>query len=80
VVIDAGADRIALTVVTLLGEAGSDRIAGAALIRGDARQAMARAVLGSLNRRLDGFFSGAASAEDDAETVSPVQNRERETR
>jgi hypothetical protein len=80
VVTEAGADRIAVTVVTLLTEAGSNRIAGAALIRGDARQAMARAVLGSLNRRLDGFFSGVATAPGDAETVSPVQNRERETR
>jgi hypothetical protein len=80
VVTEAGADRIAVTVVTLLTEAGSNRIAGAALIRGDARQAMARAVLGSLNRRLDGFFSGVATGPGDAETVSPVQNRERETR
>ena len=79
-VAEVGGDRVAVTVVTLLAEGGSDRIAGAALVRGDARQAMARAVLGSLNRRLDGLFSGAAGTPGDAESASAVQNRERETR
>ena len=52
-VTEVGGDRVAVTVVTLLTPGRVDRLAGAVLVRGDARQAMVRAVLAALNRRLE---------------------------
>jgi hypothetical protein len=77
---DVGADRLAVAVITLLTPAYTDRLPGVALVRGDARQAMARAVLGALNRRLDGFFSDGDPELDHAENPSSGHNREREER
>ena len=56
-VVEIGRDRIAVVVVTLVTQGRVDRLAGAAVVRGDARQAIARAVLGALNRRLDALIS-----------------------
>ena len=44
-VAEIGSDRVAVAVVTLLTPGQVDRLAGAVLVRGDARQAMVRAVL-----------------------------------
>jgi hypothetical protein len=52
-VTEVGSDRVAVAVVTLLTTGRVDRLAGAVLVRGDARQAMVRAVLAALNRRLE---------------------------
>jgi hypothetical protein len=75
-----GSDRFAVAVVTLLTTGYADRLPGIALVRGDARQAMARAVLGSLNRRLDGFFSDGRGQLGDAEGASTSHNRQSEER
>ena len=53
---DIGSDRLAIAVVTLLTPGQVDRLAGAALVRGDARQAMVRAVLSALNRRFESLL------------------------
>ncbi len=50
---EVGSDKVAIAVVTLLTPDRVDRLAGSALVRGDARQAMVRAVLAALNRRFD---------------------------
>ncbi len=59
-VTEIGSDRVALAVVTLLTPGRMDRLAGAVLVRGDARQAMVRAVLAALNRRLEALVPAAA--------------------
>ncbi|MFI5956531.1 hypothetical protein [Cryptosporangium sp. NPDC051539] len=60
---DIGSDKLAIAVVTLLTPGQVDRLAGAALVRGDARQAMVRAVLSALNRRFESLVPerGASS-------------------
>lgn len=61
---DIGSDRLAVAVVTLLTPGQVDRLAGVALVRGDARQAMVRAVLSALNRRFESLLpesSGTSS-------------------
>ena len=55
-VTEIGSDRVAVAVVTLLTPGRVDRLVGAALVRGDARQAMARAVLAALNRQLESLL------------------------
>ncbi len=57
-VAEIGSDRVAVAVVTLLTPGQVDRLAGAVLVRGDARQAMVRAVLAALNRRLEALVPG----------------------
>jgi hypothetical protein len=48
-----GRDRTALVSVTMLGGAGNDHLTGSAAVREDARQAVIRAVLDAVNRRLE---------------------------
>jgi hypothetical protein len=48
-----GSDRVGVVVVTLLSERGVDRVTGAALVRGDARETLVRATLDALNRRTE---------------------------
>lgn len=49
----AGRDRTALVVVTMLTGRGSERLSGASVVREDVRQAVIRAVLAAVNRRLE---------------------------
>lgn len=49
----AGEDRTALVVVTMLTERGSERLSGASVVREDVRQAVIRATLAAINRRLE---------------------------
>ncbi|HEV2087063.1 MAG TPA: hypothetical protein VGR21_02005, partial [Cryptosporangiaceae bacterium] len=58
---EVGSDKVAIAVVTLLTPDRVDRLAGSALVRGDARQAMVRAVLAALNRRFDTMVPDAGS-------------------
>jgi hypothetical protein len=48
-----GPDRTALVSVTMVSAAGTDRLSGSAVVRDDPRQAVIRAVLDSVNRRLE---------------------------
>jgi hypothetical protein len=75
-----GPDPLAVVVVTLVTVGHTDRLPGVAMVRGDARQAIMRAVLGALNRRLDGFLSDGGDESGDAETASTGHNRQREER
>jgi hypothetical protein len=67
-VAEIGSDRVAVAVVTLLTPGRVDRLAGAVLVRGDARQAMVRAVLAALNRRLEALLPAADVAGSVAES------------
>jgi hypothetical protein len=49
----SGRDRTALVSVTMVSGAGTDRLTGSAVVREDARQAVIRAVLDAVNRRLE---------------------------
>jgi hypothetical protein len=49
----SGRDRTALVSVTMVSAAGTDRLTGSAMVREDARQAVIRAVLDAVNRRLE---------------------------
>ena len=49
----AGEDRTALVVVTMLTARGSERLSGASVVREDVRQAVIRATLAAINRRLE---------------------------
>jgi hypothetical protein len=48
-----GRDRTVVVSLTMLGRAGSERLTGAAAVREDVRQAVIRATLDALNRRLE---------------------------
>jgi hypothetical protein len=48
-----GRDRTVVVAVTMLGRGGSERLTGAAAVREDVRQAVIRATLAALNRRLE---------------------------
>ncbi|HTR69472.1 MAG TPA: hypothetical protein VMH41_04525 [Mycobacteriales bacterium] len=48
-----GADRMALVSVTMVSSNGTDRLTGSAVVREDARQAVIRAALDAVNRRLE---------------------------
>jgi hypothetical protein len=48
-----GRDRTALVSVTMVSNSGADRLTGSAMVRQDARQAVIRAVLDAVNRRLE---------------------------
>lgn len=52
-VLGVGQDQVGIVIVTLLTEHGVDRLTGAALVRGDGREALVRATLDALNRRTD---------------------------
>lgn len=49
-------DAVATVVVSLLTRAGTQRYAGAALVAGDARQAVIRATLAAVNRRVERYL------------------------
>jgi hypothetical protein len=49
----AGHDRTALVVLTMLTDRGSERLSGASVVREDVRQAVIRAVLATVNRKLE---------------------------
>jgi hypothetical protein len=48
-----GADRTVVVALTMLSSRGSERLTGAASVREDVRQAVIRATLDALNRRLE---------------------------
>jgi hypothetical protein len=48
-----GADRMVIVALTMLSSRGTERLTGAAAVREDVRQAVIRATLDALNRRLE---------------------------
>ncbi len=54
-----GSERTVLVALTLLTARGSERLTGAAAVREDVRQAVIRATLDALNRRLEMILSEA---------------------
>jgi hypothetical protein len=48
-----GADRMVIVALTMLSTRGTERLTGAAAVREDVRQAVIRATLDALNRRLE---------------------------
>ena len=48
-----GRDRTALVAITMLSNAGGEKLTGAAVVREDARQAVIRATLDAVNRRVE---------------------------
>lgn len=48
-----GSDRTALVVVTMVTERATQRLSGASVVRDDVRQAVIRAVLAAVNRRVE---------------------------
>lgn len=54
-----GSDRVALVAVSLASSAGSERLTGAAVVRDDVRQAVIRATLDAVNRRMQALSGGA---------------------
>lgn len=53
-----GTLQTAVVVVTLVTELGGERLSGASVVRGDTRQAVVRATLSAVNRRLEGLSAG----------------------
>lgn len=51
--------RTALVVVTLLTDRSGERLSGASVVREDVRQAVIRATLASVNRRVEAYLPGA---------------------
>jgi hypothetical protein len=51
-----GQERTALVSVTMVSSTGTDRLTGSAVVREDARQAVIRAALDAVNRRLEPFL------------------------
>ena len=49
----AGTDQTALVVITMLTGRSTQRLSGASVVREDTRQAVIRAVLAALNRRME---------------------------
>jgi hypothetical protein len=49
----SGPERMALVSVTMVSTGGTDRLTGSAVVREDARQAVIRAALDAVNRRLE---------------------------
>jgi hypothetical protein len=49
----AGADQTALVVITMLTGRSTERLSGASVVREDTREAVIRAVLAALNRRME---------------------------
>jgi hypothetical protein len=58
-VAQTGSDRTALVVVTMVTERANQRLSGASVVREDVRQAVIRAVLAAVNRRLEPLISDA---------------------
>jgi len=52
-----GRDRTVIVAITMLSATGSERLTGAAAVREDVRQAVIRATLDALNRRLETFLA-----------------------
>ena len=50
---ETGRDRTALVAITMLSNAGGEKLTGAAVVREDARQAVIRATLDAVNRRVE---------------------------
>jgi hypothetical protein len=57
-VTSTGHDRTALVSLTMVSSLGTDRLTGSAVVREDARQAVIRAVLDAVNRRLEPLLEG----------------------
>lgn len=53
-----GTDRTALVVVTMVTGRATQRLSGASVVREDVRQAVIRAVLAAVNRRLEPMLAG----------------------
>ncbi|MCU1677846.1 MAG: hypothetical protein JWM93_2604 [Frankiales bacterium] len=53
-----GRERTAIVAVTMLGNGGGDRLTGAAAVREDPRQAVIRATLDAVNRRIERMLHG----------------------
>lgn len=54
-----GPDRAVVVVVSMLTKVGSERLTGVSVIREDVRQAVIRATLDALNRRIEALLSSA---------------------
>ncbi|MEO8330554.1 MAG: hypothetical protein ABI586_11150 [Candidatus Nanopelagicales bacterium] len=54
-----GADRAVVVVVSMLTRVGSERLTGVSVVREDVRQAVIRATLDALNRRLESLLLSA---------------------
>ena len=52
-----GRERTVIVAITMLSTAGSERLTGAAAVREDVRQAVIRATLDALNRRLETYLA-----------------------
>jgi hypothetical protein len=52
-----GADRTVVVALTMLSSRGTERLTGAAAVREDVRQAVIRATLDALNRRLESLLA-----------------------
>jgi copper chaperone CopZ len=55
-----GRDRTALVSITMLTSAGGEKLTGAAAVREDARQAVIRATLDAVNRRVERMLAEAS--------------------
>ena len=71
-VAQTGPDRTALVVVSMVTERANQRLSGASVVREDVRQAVIRAVLAAVNRRLEPLIANV----DLAATTSPAGGRE----
>ena len=71
-VAQTGPDRTALVVVSMVTERANQRLSGASVVREDVRQAVIRAVLAAVNRRLEPLIADV----DLAATTSPTGGRE----
>jgi hypothetical protein len=54
-----GRDRTALVAITMLSAAGGEKLTGAAVVREDARQAVIRATLDAVNRRVERMLAAS---------------------
>jgi hypothetical protein len=54
-----GPDRAVVVVVAMLTKLGSERLTGVSVVREDVRQAVIRATLDALNRRLESLLEPA---------------------
>lgn len=54
----SGRERTALVVVSMLTGRGNERLSGASVVREDVRQAVIRAVLAAVNRRIEPMLDG----------------------
>jgi hypothetical protein len=52
-----GSDRMVIVALTMLSSRGTERLTGAAAVREDVRQAVIRATLDALNRRLEALLT-----------------------